>query len=159
MNYGGVMVSLLIEGIRLDEVSNTPILLLREEGGSRCLPIWIGAVEAGAIAQGLDETQPDRPLTHDLIARGLLHMVDDPPAFTITGIDEGVWLAQMQIGDTVFDARPSDLVALSQRIGVQLQCPEELIDEVGIILDADPQDEVEEFRQFLDQVSPDDFDD
>ena len=106
-----------------------------------------------------DRTQPDRPLTHDLMARVLLHMVDDPPAFTITGIDEGVWLAQMQIGDTVFDARPSDLVALSQRIGVQLQCPEELIDEVGIILDADPQDEVEEFRQFLDQVSPDDFDD
>ena len=95
------MVSLLIEGIRLDEVSNTPILLLREEGGSRCLPIWIGAVETGAIAQGLDETQPDRPLTHDLMARVLLHMVDDPPAFTITGIDEGVWLAQMQIGDTL----------------------------------------------------------
>ena len=153
------MVSLLIEGIRLDEVSNTPILLLREEGGSRCLPIWIGAVEAGAIAQGLDETQPDRPLTHDLMARVLLHMVDDPPAFTITGIDEGVWLAQMQIGDTVFDARPSDLVALSQRIGRQLQAPEEHRPAEASILPAAPPAAVEAFRQVRDQVSPDDFDD
>lgn len=153
------MVELEVEGIRMDGVSQTPILLLREVGGARCLPIWIGASEAAAIAQGMDGVEPPRPLTHDLLARVLLLLADDPPQLSITGLDDGVWFGQVQVGASMIDARPSDLVALSLRLQVPVRCPASLLEQAGVILDGGPQDEVEKFREFLDQVSPDDFED
>lgn len=151
------MVELEIEGIHLDAVSRSPILLLRERDGHRCLPIWIGAPEAAAIALALDGPEPPRPLTHDLLSRVLLTTAEEPPELTITGMEDGVWYGRLDIGDLSFDARPSDLAALAVRLPVSLRCPAELLDEVGVDPDAGPDDEVEQFRKFLDHVSPDDF--
>ncbi len=145
-------------GVRIEMPSNAPMLLLKESGGDRCLPIWIGAAEASAIANALEGVEPPRPLTHDLMAEVLSVLGHTSMEGRITDMAEGIFLAELEIDGHVISARPSDLVALAVRSGMVLRCPESLLDSVGVVLDEPAEDEVEAFREFLDQVSPDDFD-
>ncbi len=150
------MIELAVVGIRLDQ--RTPVLLLQERGGTRLLPIWISSVEAAAIAVALEEETFPRPLTHDLLAEvlSLLAQPDDP-VITITDMADGVYLAQISLGDRSLDARPSDAVAVAVRRGWLVQCPVALMNQVGVNPDDDGIDEVEQFREFLDSVQPEDF--
>ncbi|GAB2486323.1 bifunctional nuclease family protein [Luteococcus sediminum] len=145
-------------GVRMDAPTASPILLLRESGGSRVLPIWIGAGEAAAIAQAMDGLVPPRPLTHDLLADLLTVLGHEPSQARITDMVEGTFLAELHVDGHVVQARPSDVVALAVRTGLTVVAPEELLERVGIELEEPAQDEVERFREFLDHVSPDDFD-
>lgn len=133
-----------------------PLLLLQEVDGSRCLPIWIGANEAAAIAHALEGLVPPRPLTHDLFVATLAELGHTNVKGRVVSMDDGVFVGELEIDGHVISARPSDLAALAVRAGITLSCPVELLDEVGIELDQ-PDDEVEKFREFLDHVSPDDF--
>lgn len=153
------MVELEIVGIRQDEISQSPILLLKESGGRRHLAIWIGAAEAVSISQVREGVRPPRPLTHDLLASVLTELGHGRPGLEITDVKDGTWYGQMRLGARTISARPSDLVALAVRLDVTVTCPEEVLDEFGILLDESPQDEVERFKEFLDHVSPDDFED
>lgn len=145
-------------GVRVDKLSSAPILLLAESGGTRVIPIWIGAGEAAAIAHALEGLVPPRPMTHDLMAQMLASLGHTHVEGRITGLQgEGTFLAELVVDGTVIEARPSDVVALAVRSGIVLSAPEELLDEVGIELEEPTQDEVEKFREFLDQVNPDDF--
>lgn len=149
-------------GVRVDMPSNQPILLLQESGGQRVLPIWIGAAEAASIAQALEGRVPPRPMTHDLMASVLAELGSGNAAGRITDMVEtseegGTFHAELEVDGHVFAARPSDLVALAVRSGLVLSAPEELLARVGIVLDEPAQDEVEAFREFLDNVTPDDF--
>lgn len=150
-------------GVRVDMPSNSPILLLQESGGRRVLPIWIGAAEAASIAHALEGLVPPRPLTHDLLAELLAELGHTQIAGRITRMEPGpdgggTFHAELEVDGHVVGARPSDIVALALRSGVVLTCPEELLEQVGIELDEPDQDEVERFRAFLDEISPDDFD-
>lgn len=153
------MVELEIVGIRQDEISQSPILLLKENGGRRHLAIWIGAAEAMSISQARDGVRAPRPLTHDLLASVLTELGHPSPELSITEVRDGTWYGQLRLGDRTISARPSDLAAVAVRLGVTLTCPQEVLDEFGILLDESPQDEVERFKEFLDHVSPDDFED
>lgn len=149
-------------GVRVDVPSNAPILLLREVGGSRVIPIWIGAAEASAIANALDGVLPPRPLTHDLMAQMLSELGHTRIAARITAMEEGpddggIFHAELEIDGHVISARPSDVVALAVRSGIVITAPEELLDRVGVEMEVPAQDEVERFREFLDSVTPDDF--
>lgn len=150
------MQELDILGVRLD-LPARPMLLLRESGGQRCLPIWIGAAEASAIASAMEGLVPPRPLTHDLFAEVLSELGHTEISGRITGMSEGTFLAELEIDGHVISARPSDVVALAIRAGIVVTCTKELLDEVGIVLEAEGDDEVEKFREFLDNVTPDDF--
>lgn len=135
-----------------------PVLLLRENDGERLLPIWISAVDAAAIAVALEEEQFARPLTQDLLAEALAQLAgDSQPQLTIRSMEDGVFHAEIAVGDVTFDARPSDVVAVAIRRGWIVHCPAELLDEVGISAEIAHVDEVEKFREFLDQVQPEDF--
>ena len=135
-----------------------PVLLLRENDGERLLPIWISAVDAAAIAVALEEEQFARPLTQDLLAEALAQLAgDSQPQLTIRSMEDGVFHAEIAVGDATFDARPSDVVAVAIRRGWIVHCPAELLDEVGISAEIAHVDEVEKFREFLDQVQPEDF--
>ncbi|AFV89473.1 hypothetical protein PACID_16640 [Acidipropionibacterium acidipropionici ATCC 4875] len=153
------MVDLEVVGIRLDQISQSPILLMKESGGSRHLALWIGAAEAASIAQARDGLTPPRPLTHDLLASVLVELGHPRPELVITEVVDGVWHGEMRLAGHTVTARPSDLVAVAVRLGATVTCPEELLEESGILLDESPQDEVERFKEFLDHVSPDDFED
>ena len=145
-------------GVRVEMPSNQPIVLLREVGGERYLPIWIGAVEATAIAFAQQGVVPPRPLTHDLL-KDVLEVTDNPLAeVRITSMKEGVFYATLVLGSGVeVSARPSDSIALALRTGSKIVCDEAVLDEAGLAVPAEQEDEVEKFREFLDQVTPEDF--
>ena len=138
--------------------SNQPIVLLREVSGDRYLPIWIGAVEATAIAFAQQGVVPPRPLTHDLIKDLLAATGNDLTEVRITEMKDGIFYAVLVFGSGVeVSARPSDSIALALRTGSKIVCAEDVLDEAGLEVPDEQEDEVEKFREFLDQVSPEDF--
>jgi bifunctional DNase/RNase len=147
-----------VVGVRVELPNNQPILLLKESGGDRYLPIWIGAVEATAIAFEQQGVRPARPLTHDLL-RDLLAALEVPlERVEITEVKENVFYADLVLGkDIRVSARPSDAVALALRAGAPISCADAVLDDAGIVIPDEQEDEVEKFREFLDQISPDDF--
>jgi bifunctional DNase/RNase len=138
--------------------SNQPIVLLREADGERYLPIWIGAVEATAIAFAQQGVVPPRPLTHDLLKNVLESTGHTLTEVRLTEMTDGVFYAQLVLDSGVeVDARPSDSIALAMRTGARIVCSEALLDDVGIAVPDEREEEVEKFREFLDHVSPEDF--
>jgi uncharacterized protein len=147
-----------VMGVRVEMPSNQPIVLLREVSGERYLPIWIGAVEATAIAFAQQGVVPPRPLTHDLMKDLLDALGQELTEVQITDMKDGVFFATLVLGSGVeIGARPSDSIALALRTGSRIVCAEEVLDEVGLAVPAEQEDEVERFREFLDQVTPEDF--
>ena len=155
------MKRLEVVGVRVEVPSNQPIVLLREQGGERFLPIWIGAVEATAIAFASGGVQPPRPLTHDLFRDVILGLGATLTAVELTEIKDGVFYAELLLtsanGEKRISARPSDAIALAVRTESPIFASDELLAEAGIEIAEQAEDEVEKFREFLDQVSPDDF--
>lgn len=147
-----------VMGVRVEMPSNQPIVLLREVAGERYLPIWIGAVEATAIAFAQQGVVPPRPLTHDLL-KDILAATDNPLSqVRITDVNDGVFYATLVFESGVeVSARPSDSIALALRTGTTIYCAESVLDEAGLAVPAEDEDEVERFREFLDHVSPEDF--
>ncbi len=148
-----------VVGVRVEMPSNQPIVLLRERDGERYLPIWIGAVEATAIAFAQQGVVPPRPLTHDLL-RDVISALDRPvERIHITDLRDGVFFAELHFADGVIvSARPSDAIALALRTNSPIFSGPEVLDEAGIMIPDEEDDEVEKFREFLDQISPEDFD-
>lgn len=153
------MIGLEVLGIRLISPEEPPVLLLQEEEGTRCLPIWIGAPEAAAIATALEGQVPERPMTHDLLATVLQLLEPAEGRVVIESVDDGVYSASLHVGRLEVDARPSDLVAVALRLGWRIECPRSLMDRIGVDVDPAPSDEMEAFRAFLERVTPDDFED
>lgn len=138
--------------------SNQPVLLLRETKGARYLPIWIGAVEATAIAFAQQGVEPPRPLTHDLMRDLLEHFGHALTTVQITDLSDGVFFAELVFADgSAVSARPSDAVALALRTGAATVVAEDVMDAAGVDAPEEEETEVEAFREFLDSVSPEDF--
>jgi bifunctional DNase/RNase len=145
-------------GVRVEMPSNQPIVLLREVTGERYLPIWIGAVEATAIAFAQQGVVPPRPLTHDLMKSIVDDTGNELSEVRITDMKDGVFYAALVFASGVeISARPSDSIALALRTGSRILCADEVLAEAGLDAPAEQEDEVEKFREFLDQVSPEDF--
>ena len=146
-----------VMGVRVEMPSNQPIVLLREVSGERYLPIWIGAVEATAIAFAQQGVVPPRPLTHDLMKDLLEAMGQELTEVQITSMENGIFYANLVFGSGLeVGARPSDSIALALRTGSRIVCAEALLDEVGIAVPDEREEEVEKFREFLDHVTPED---
>ena len=163
------MIELQLVGVRVELPTNQPIVLLKELEGERYLPIWIGPVEATAIALGMQGIETQRPMTHDLmrdLLQGLEVAVD---RIVITELREGTFYAEIQMsrnGDKVsVSSRPSDALALAVRMNLTIFAAEDVLDEASIAVRDDEEEgespnadqEVERFREFLEQVSPEDF--
>ncbi len=145
-------------GVRVEMPSNQPIVLLRETSGERYVPIWIGAVEATAIAFAQQGVVPPRPLTHDLMKDLLAATGSELSEVRITDVKDGVFFATLVLASGVeVSARPSDSIALALRTGTTIFCSDDVLAEAGIAAPAEEEDEVEAFREFLDHVSADDF--
>jgi bifunctional DNase/RNase len=155
-------------GVRVDMPSNTPVMLLRElEGDRRLLAIMIGGPEAQAIAFALDGVETRRPLTHDLITLLLDELDAHLDRIVISALRDDVYYADLHLhvgdDDHVVSARPSDAMAIAVRVGTPVFADEAVLAEAGYLdvpddEDLDDDDEVvEEFREFIDQVNPEDF--
>ncbi len=150
-------------GVRIEYPTNQPIVLLREVGGVRHLAIWIGAMEATAIAYALEGVTPQRPFTHDLLRLTTEALGANVDRVTVTELRDAVYYADLvfarQGGEEVHvSSRPSDAIALAARTGAPLFATEDVLREAGIeIQDEDEEEEVERFREFLEDLSPEDF--
>ena len=156
-------IPLELVGVRIELPTNTPILLLRERDGDRYLPIWIGTAEATAIALALEGVHPVRPMTHDLL-RNVLEALDAQVArIVITDLRDGTFYADLVLtgpdGDeVVVSSRPSDAIALSARTAAPVFAEASLLEEAGVeIHDESEEEEIERFREFLEDVTPEDF--
>src|ERR1051325_6400747 len=145
--------------------SNQPIVLLREVGGDRYLPIWICPGEATAIAFAQQGMAPARPLTHDLFKDVLEAVGQELTEERITDLREDVFYAELVFASGVevsprgveMSAGPSDAIALALRTGTPIFGSDGVLDDAVIAIPDEQEDEVEKFREFLDQISPEDF--
>jgi bifunctional DNase/RNase len=156
------VIELELVGVRVELPHNQPIVLLRERNGERFLPIWIGAVEATSIAFALQGVVTARPMTHDLMKDLLSELNVNVDRIVVTELRDGTFYAEIQMTSAqqsvVVSSRPSDAIALAVRATVPIYADENVLAEAGIhIEEDDDEDEVERFKEFLDQVSPEDF--
>lgn len=158
------MIPLSLVGVRLEVPSNQPIVLLREDSGSRFLPIFIGSPEATAIVYALQGTETPRPMTHDLFKTVLEGQGIRLERVEITDLRDGTFYAELTLeraGErSVISSRPSDAIALAVRYGdaVPIFASEAVLDEAGVEFEAEEEEqEVAQFREFLDTITPEDF--
>ena len=157
------MIRLSLIGVRVEVPTNQPIVLLREEGGTRFLPIFIGSPEATAIVYALQNMDTPRPMTHDLFKQVLDDMAVKLERVDITELHDGTFYAEIELQkdgtSSRISSRPSDAIALAVRYGeIPIYADEAVLDEAGVLFEADEEEqEVEQFREFLDSVTPEDF--
>lgn len=160
------MVEMELVGVRVELPTNAPIVLLREtEGDRRTLPIFIGSPEAQAIAFALEGVDTPRPMTHDLLKAVLDEVGVSLARIVITELRETTFYAELHLSGTggshVVSSRPSDAIALAVRTGTPIFADEGVLDEAGYSADEpddeEPEDVVEQFREFIDRVNPEDF--
>lgn len=166
----GHMIRVRVVGVALDP-SQQHVILLKpvdtDADGERVLPVWIGAQEAMSIMVAIEGTPPPRPLSHDLMTAMLGELSASVDRVEVTHLDEGTFHARLVLntpgGQRTFDARPSDAIALGSRVDAPIWVADAVFAEAGVPdeaveLEASPDEErVEEFRRFLDDVDPDDF--
>ncbi|HEV3471952.1 MAG TPA: bifunctional nuclease family protein [Actinomycetota bacterium] len=155
------MLEMSLVGVRVELPSNQPIVLLKEVTGDRYLPIWIGAVEATAIAFALQGIETPRPMTHDLLRDILAQTEVHVDRILINELVDQTFYATITMGldgkSIEVSSRPSDAIALAVRINAPIFASEDVLDQAGIELRDEEETEVEKFREFLDQVTPEDF--
>ncbi len=163
------MIDLELIGLRVEPPANTPIVLLREiTGQGRILPIFIGGAEATAIAFVLEGVTTPRPLTHDLFRDVLEALGAQLARLVLTGLRDGTFFAELELstpsGTRTVSCRPSDGIALALRTSSPIVATEELLDEAGqtpIIEDVETGESadevVEQFKDFIEHVDPEDF--
>ena len=154
------MIPVKIKGLSIDASNNSPIVLLEEQDGERTVPIWIGLLEATAIASELEGIAFSRPMTHDLVINTLQTLGWSLLKVEIVDIKENIFYASLHLNNVgaevvQIDARPSDAIALALRAQVPILVAEHILNNVA------PQqpdlDNQEKWRELLERMSPEDF--
>jgi len=158
------MQEMVIYGVSFDMVGKQPIVLLKTREGNKFLPIWIGHPEAAAILMKLQGANTPRPMTHDLINDVLSELEVSCTRVSVTELRENTFYAaitlQLNGREMEIDSRPSDALALAVRTGASIFAAEDVISESAIEFEHEVEDQeevVEKFKDFLDNVSPEDF--
>ena len=153
-----------IYGVSFDLGSKQPIVLLKTADGNRFLPIWIGHPEAAAILMKLQGASTPRPMTHDLVTDMLEQLDAQVIRITVTELKENTFYASITVqqngSEVEIDSRPSDAIALAVRADAPIYAADDVIEESAIEFEGDEVNEdeiVDEFKKFLDDVSPDQF--
>ena len=156
---------MVISGLTVDPVTNSPIVILKEVDGDKTLPIWIGLLEATAIASELEGIKFSRPMTHDLL-KNMMEMIDVKVIkIEVCDLKNNTYYALVHFkhGDEEMsiDARPSDALALSLRVKAPIFVAEEVINKSSQIdLKAEPEDKSEKgkkWQEILESLNPEDF--
>jgi bifunctional DNase/RNase len=153
-----------IYGVSFDIVCKKPIVLLKTADGHKFLPIWIGHPEAAAILMKLQGASTPRPMTHDLVTAMLAELEARVVKITVTELRENTFYASITIqqngSEIEIDSRPSDAIALAVRAEAPIFADDRVIEESAIEFEGEEVNEeeiVDEFRRFLDHVTPDEF--
>ena len=156
---------MVISGLTVDPFTNSPIVILKEVKGEKTLPIWIGLLEATAIASELEGIQFSRPMTHDLL-KNIMELIDvKVNKIEVCDLKNNTYYALIHVEhkgkEMTIDARPSDALALSLRMKAPIFVAEEVIEQSQKIdLKAEPEDKSEQgkkWQEILEKLNPDDF--
>ncbi|GAB4279634.1 MAG: bifunctional nuclease family protein [Coriobacteriia bacterium] len=159
------MVRVRIESLNIDALTNSPVVLLKvwDESDDRVMPIWIGHAEAMAILLRLQNVEPPRPLTHDLMRDVIETLGYVVERVEITRLEESTFFAALVLRSEerslALDARPSDSMALAVRTGAPIYVADDVWETASLSVsdDTDEEEEVKRFREFLEHVDPSDF--
>jgi bifunctional DNase/RNase len=153
-----------IYGVSFDMVGKQPIVLLKTLDGNKFLPIWIGHPEAAAILTKLQGQSTPRPMTHDLMTDVLTELNARVSRIAVTELRENTFFAvvtlQVNGNEVEIDSRPSDALALAVRASAPIFVADKVIDDSAIEFGQEPEeagDVIDEFKRFLENVSPEDF--
>lgn len=125
-------VRMKVDGLVMDPQSKSPVVMLKEDGGEQALPIWIGILEAAAIAYALEGVQPPRPMTHDLLKMLLEELGAGVPRIDIDALEDNVFHAKLHLvlpggNRRLVDCRPSDGLAVALRLGAEIYAEEKVL--------------------------------
>jgi bifunctional DNase/RNase len=156
-----LLIEMFIKGVMIDPVTNMPIIILRDDAGQRTLPIWVGPVEANAIALQIENVAPPRPMTHDLLSQTITNLGATLSRVVITDLRDGTFFAYLQLdrgGEMLYiDSRPSDAIALSLRTKAPVFVETAVLDQARTV-DATPdQADRERLQRWLESLDPDDL--
>tara|TARA_B100000427_G_scaffold86597_1_gene71143 strand:- start:116 stop:595 length:480 start_codon:yes stop_codon:yes gene_type:complete len=150
-----------VNSIRLEESSETPILLLLDPSTQKVLPIWIGTIEAVSIAYAQEGILHDRPQTHDLLLNIVEALEGSISEVNISNIEDSTYFADIILntvnGLVTLSARPSDAIALALRSNIPVTVNQEVFETNSIELIIDNSNEIEEFKEFIKDIKPEDF--
>ena len=150
-----------VNSIRLEESSETPILLLLDPSSQKVLPIWIGTIEAVSIAYAQEGILHDRPQTHDLLLNIVEALEGSISEVNISNIEDSTYFADIILntvnGLVTLSARPSDAIALALRSNIPVTVNQEVFETNSIDLIIDNANEIEEFKEFIKDIKPEDF--
>ena len=154
------LVPMSIKGLMLDPVSNSPIVVLKDEAEKFFLPIWVGIFEANAIALQLENVSTPRPMTHDLLKNMIADLDARVSRVVISDLRDSTFFAQIRLitGSKTLevDARPSDAIALALRTEAPIFVAQSVLDQAQTI-SPDGDDSDEKLKKWFDQLGPDDM--
>jgi bifunctional DNase/RNase len=160
------MKNISVRSVRLDRLSGTPVVTLREDDlPRRQFDIFIGGPEAASIKSALDGETTPRPLTHDLYVHTIERLGLEIVRVVLTHVTEGTYFADVIVrtndGEVVISSRPSDALAIALRAACPIYASVDLLEMVGEVLEEEPVNNeaeiIDEFRDFIENISPEDF--
>lgn len=153
------MREMVVDSVRVHMLSTQHVVILREADRERYLPIWIGSWEAQSIAMRLQGVEAERPLTHDLMVSVLAELGVSIRHILISDLADETYRARIVLvqggSDFEVDARPSDAIALAVRVGAPIFATETVLDRAGVIPEADEEEKLSVFRDFVNSLGPD----
>jgi bifunctional DNase/RNase len=156
-----MLIEMSIKGLMVDPVTNMPIVLLRDADNQRVLPIWVGPVEANAIALQVENIAPPRPMAHDLLRNLLVELGARLTRVVISDLRESTFFAYLELqrnGETIFvDARPSDALALSIRTRTPVFVDTKVLERSRSTEVTSEQADQERLQRWLESLDPDDL--
>lgn len=154
-----MLIEMTIKGLMVDPTTNMPIIVLRDEAGERALPIWVGVFEANAIALQLENVQPPRPMTHDLLRNVIAHLGCTVTRVVVSELKESTFYATVHLetptGPAIVDARPSDAIALALRSQAPILVDDGLIDAAKKVEFSSDSEDAARLQQWFESLDSD----
>jgi bifunctional DNase/RNase len=154
-------IEMTIKGLMIDPITNMPIVILKDKGGERVLPIWVGVFEANAIALQIENIATPRPMTHDLLRNILSEIEADVLRIVVSDLRDNTFYAMIYLdrgGSTIaIDARPSDAIALALRTKAPIYVEDSVVESAkGLDLTKESTDS-ERLQKWLEGLNPEDL--
>lgn len=157
-NNGGLN-EMVVESVRVHMLSSQHVVILRDTGHDRYLPIWIGPWEANAIAMRLQGVTPERPMTHDLFSQALSELGVTLKRIIVSDLAVDTFRARLLLQvdgrELDLDARPSDAIALAVRSGVPIFATDSVLDRAGVVPEGAEDEKLSVFRDFVNSLNVD----
>lgn len=157
--HNGGLNEMIVESVRVHMLSSQHVVILRDTGHDRYLPIWIGPWEANAIAMRLQGVTPERPMTHDLFSRTLSELGATLTRIVVSDLADDTFRARLLLQidgrQLELDARPSDAIALAVRGGVPIFATDSVLDRAGVVPQGAEEEKLSVFREFVNSLDVD----